>query len=255
MLKNTKTNGLYDFSRHSLVGINPSLCLNGGTTTPTPEEEAIYNSDEFRMFSFKIKRCTQMRSHDWTECPFAHRGEKARRRDPRKFNYAAVACPDFRSGDCRKGEICDYAHGVFEYWLHPAKYRTRACNAGRFCQRKVCFFAHTPEQLRCDNKYKCHFMYKARMEGSNGGGGGGRVGVIGIGIGSKGGESTSSAGLGYEWMMDGSSVEGESDFLKRLRELKIRDGDGVEGELRGLGGVDISDSDLPHIEWISELLA
>lgn len=34
--------------------------------------------------------------HDWTECPFAHNGEKARRRDPRKWSYSSQACPSFR---------------------------------------------------------------------------------------------------------------------------------------------------------------
>ncbi|KAK1307227.1 Zinc finger CCCH domain-containing protein 54 [Acorus calamus] len=110
---------------------------------------SVYETDEFRMYAFKIKRCAKTKSHDWTECPYAHRGEKARRRDPRKFNYSGVACPEFRhAGDCRRGQRCEFAHGVFEFWLHPARYRTRACKAGPRCLRKVCFFAHSPEQLR-----------------------------------------------------------------------------------------------------------
>lgn len=88
------------------------------------------------------------RSHDWTECPFAHPGEKARRRDPRRFHYSGAACPDFRKGTCRRGDACEFAHGVFECWLHPARYRTQPCKDGRNCKRRVCFFAHTPQQLR-----------------------------------------------------------------------------------------------------------
>lgn len=87
--------------------------------------EEIYKSDEFRMYAYKIKRCPRTRSHDWTECPYAHRGEKAQRRDPRRFRYCAIACPAFRNGSCPKGDTCDYAHGVFEYWLHPARYIER----------------------------------------------------------------------------------------------------------------------------------
>ncbi|KAE8676442.1 Zinc finger CCCH domain-containing protein 30 [Hibiscus syriacus] len=46
-------------------------------------------------------------------------------------------------------EICvKYAHGVFECWLHPAQYRTRLCKDGTECDRRVCFFAHMPEELR-----------------------------------------------------------------------------------------------------------
>lgn len=107
-----------------------------------------YSCDEFRMYEFKVRRCMRGRSHDWTECPFAHPGEKARRRDPRRFHYSGTACPDFRKGSCRRGDTCEFAHGVFECWLHPARYRTQPCKDGRNCKRRVCFFAHTPEQLR-----------------------------------------------------------------------------------------------------------
>ena len=107
-----------------------------------------YSCDQFRMFEFKVRRCARGRSHDWTECPYAHPGEKARRRDPRKFHYSGTACPDFRKGNCKKGDACEYAHGVFECWLHPARYRTQPCKDGTSCRRRVCFFAHTPDQLR-----------------------------------------------------------------------------------------------------------
>lgn len=33
---------------------------------------------------------------DWTTCPFAHPGEKAKRRDPRVHTYTGVACPDMK---------------------------------------------------------------------------------------------------------------------------------------------------------------
>ncbi|KAI7989260.1 Zinc finger CCCH domain-containing protein 20 [Camellia lanceoleosa] len=106
------------------------------------------DSDNFRMFEFKVRKCTRGRSHDWTECPFAHPGEKARRRDPRKYHYSGTACPEFRKGSCKKGDGCEFAHGVFECWLHPARYRTQPCKDGSNCRRRVCFFAHSPDQLR-----------------------------------------------------------------------------------------------------------
>ncbi|XP_038993131.1 zinc finger CCCH domain-containing protein 30-like isoform X2 [Hibiscus syriacus] len=111
-------------------------------------KNSIYSTDEFRMYSFKVRPCSRAYSHDWTECPFVHPGENARRRDPRKFHYSCVPCPDFRKGACRRGDLCEYAHGVFECWLHPAQYRTRFCKDGTSCDRRVCFFAHTPEELR-----------------------------------------------------------------------------------------------------------
>ncbi|KAG6531045.1 zinc finger CCCH domain-containing protein 33-like [Zingiber officinale] len=111
----------------------------------------IYGTDEFRMYTFKIKPCSRAYSHDWTECPFVHPGENARRRDPRKLSYSCVPCPEFRKGSCRNGDSCEYAHGVFESWLHPAQYRTRLCKDETGCNRRVCFFAHKPEELRSVN--------------------------------------------------------------------------------------------------------
>ncbi|MCO5591302.1 hypothetical protein L7F22_045283 [Adiantum nelumboides] len=108
----------------------------------------MYSGDEFRMYEFKVRRCMRGRSHDWTECPFAHPGEKARRRDPRRYNYSGVVCPEYKKGSCKKGDSCDMAHGVFECWLHPTRYRTQPCKDGRVCRRRICFFAHTPDQLR-----------------------------------------------------------------------------------------------------------
>ncbi|KAL4310498.1 hypothetical protein GQ457_01G001620 [Hibiscus cannabinus] len=108
-----------------------------------------YGSDHFRMYEFKVRRCTRSRSHDWTDCPFAHPGEKARRRDPRRYRYSSTICSDFRrGGGCPRGDDCEFAHGVFECWLHPTRYRTEACKDGKNCKRKVCFFAHSSRELR-----------------------------------------------------------------------------------------------------------
>ncbi|KAH7655785.1 hypothetical protein IHE45_18G034800 [Dioscorea alata] len=35
-------------------------------------KNGIYGTDEFQMYSFKIKPCSCTYSHDWTECPFVH---------------------------------------------------------------------------------------------------------------------------------------------------------------------------------------
>lgn len=128
-------------------------------------DEAIYSSDYFRMYFYKIKLCVRTGSHDWTECPFAHPGEKARRRDPRKCAYAAISCPDYRNGKCMEVNYCEFAHGVFEYWLHPARYRTRMCSFGTLCRRKVCFLAHTVRQLRSETVYACQLLSQEHMEG------------------------------------------------------------------------------------------
>ena len=234
---------IYGFSEHQFPNLVPPEYYNN-TINNDYIDEAIFGSDEFRMYAYKIKRCPRMRSHDWTECPYAHRGEKAQRRDPRKFSYSAVACLAFRTGKCLKGDTCEFAHGVFEYWLHPARYRTRACNAGRYCQRKVCFFAHTPEQLRSETKYKCHYKYRPRMIN---GGDGDRDG-------SDGQEDATPPPLPLplpvpvqleKKHVESFCCDGVSEFLRSLRGLRIRD---VEDNCES------SESDLPQIDWISELV-
>lgn len=32
--------------------------------------------------------------------------------------------------------------------LHPSRYRTQMCTDGSGCKRRVCFFAHSPDELR-----------------------------------------------------------------------------------------------------------
>ncbi|XVF79621.1 hypothetical protein PTKIN_Ptkin15bG0004000 [Pterospermum kingtungense] len=52
-------------------------------------KNSIYATDEFHMFSFKIRPCLGACSHGWTECPFVHLGENAHRRDPRSQRNSA----------------------------------------------------------------------------------------------------------------------------------------------------------------------
>ncbi|KAL5222947.1 hypothetical protein ABZP36_027660 [Zizania latifolia] len=114
-------------------------------------EEFNTDDDELMMYEFKVRRCPRARAHEWTLCPYAHRGEAARRRDPRRVAYTGEPCPDFRrrpGGACPRGTGCPFAHGTFEMWLHPSRYRTRPCRAGVRCARPICFFAHNDLELR-----------------------------------------------------------------------------------------------------------
>jgi hypothetical protein len=98
--------------------------------------------------------CQRKHHHDTTTCPFFHVNEaKARRRDPSL--YASVPCPDFTSGSsssrrptCPRGERCCFSHNMWEYWLHPTRYRTELCKLGVACSRQMCFFAHDASELR-----------------------------------------------------------------------------------------------------------
>jgi len=113
------------------------------TTVPKSGEEL----ENFYMYNFKITTCPTKYAHDWTSCPYAHSGESARRRDPSL--YKPIPCPESKGGNpCPRGDSCKYAHNDFEYWLHPARYKTEYCKQGPGCSRKICFFAHRPEEIR-----------------------------------------------------------------------------------------------------------
>lgn len=124
-----------------------------GVTTESRElSRPEYKSDDFRMFRLKIEPCSNPNPHCYTDCPFSHPNEKAKRRDPTKIQYDATACPHFRKGQCQFGNACPCAHGVFELWLHPSKYKTELCTrpreVGKECEHPTCFFAHHESELR-----------------------------------------------------------------------------------------------------------
>ncbi|WIA44428.1 hypothetical protein OEZ86_007189 [Tetradesmus obliquus] len=96
----------------------------------------LYDTDEFRLYCFKILPCSKRVPHNWQQCVFAHWGEKARRRDLRTHTYSSQLCPDAkREGGCPKGDACSMSHNIFEAWLHPELYRTQLCTSGASCNR------------------------------------------------------------------------------------------------------------------------
>ncbi|GBF98298.1 hypothetical protein Rsub_10961 [Raphidocelis subcapitata] len=114
----------------------------------------LYASDDFRINCYKVLPCPQRSSHAWAACPFAHPNERLRRRPLHREGqpgplYRAELCPAVRARqECPMGSECGFAHNVFEHWLHPAMYRTRLCASGTACNRAVCFFAHSNDELR-----------------------------------------------------------------------------------------------------------
>lgn len=110
-------------------------------------DDAVVN--DYYMYVFKVQPCPKRGAHDWSSCPYAHPKEKARRRDPRVYKYASTPCPESLKGmSCGRGVDCPYAHSVYEYWLHPNRFRTQMCKKGNQCNRTLCFFAHSASELR-----------------------------------------------------------------------------------------------------------
>ncbi|WIA29524.1 hypothetical protein OEZ86_012024 [Tetradesmus obliquus] len=128
-----------------------SVSCHGAASVIGPHADA-NTSSHFLMYQYKVVLCPKRYSHDWGACPYAHEKEKARRRDPQTFQYSSCICPNASKGECPNGLQCPYAHTLFEYWLHPARFRTQMCRSGTDCRRALCFFAHTAEELRSPGK-------------------------------------------------------------------------------------------------------
>ena len=103
-------------------------------------------SDDFRMFEFKVRRCSRTRAHAATECPYTHPGEKARRRDPRRFHYSGSACPDFRKGSASQGTRASWRTACSSAGCTQAD-TAQLCKDGALRPKGV-LLAHAPNQLR-----------------------------------------------------------------------------------------------------------
>lgn len=48
----------------------------------------------------QVTPCPKRYTHDWVDCPFAHAGERAARRDPWRHRIAGVSCVEFKQVRC-----------------------------------------------------------------------------------------------------------------------------------------------------------
>lgn len=117
------------------------------SSLPASDTAADTPNNNFMMYIYKVQLCNRFDPHDWSSCPFAHEKEKCARRPP--YLYGPSPCPAVKIGtSCPLGSECPLAHNVFETGLHPTRYRTQLCLLGRNCPRRICFFAHSRQQLR-----------------------------------------------------------------------------------------------------------
>ena len=216
-------------------GDGPGTSGNGNQQQEPDEETRL--SDEFRMYEFKVRRCSRTRAHDWTECPFTHPGEKARRRDPRRFSYSGTACPEFRKGSCPRSDACEFAHGVFECWLHPSRYRTQLCKDGLQCTRRACFFAHASNQLRPPTDAFGNVLSGVQRSGSPPGGmtggSGGEKNVVCMPVTSGGANSSVGTSNGNGW---GSSPRNTNEGSSGMKGAWLSNGADGLGDVVGTKG-------------------
>eukprot|EP00775_Hariotina_reticulata_P013425 gene13425-13553_t len=89
--------------------------------------------DQFLQYTYKVVPCDKTWRHDYSTCPFAHSGESSERRHP--STYLPFMCNSTQHSTdlkekCPFGTSCKYAHGHFELWLHPGRFRTKMCSLG-----------------------------------------------------------------------------------------------------------------------------
>jgi hypothetical protein len=195
--------------------------------------------DEFMMYEFKVRRCARARSHDWTARPYAHPGEAARRRDPRRVAYTGEPCPDFRrrpGAACSRGTACPFAHGTFELWLHPSRYRTRPCREGLSCRRRVCFFAHTAAELRfCASKEESSPLPLSPKSTL---------------VASLWESPPVSPVQGRRWVDEPEMDAEMEDLMLAMRELSLRKAAAASAPVLPL----VTEEDGPDFGWVSELV-
>uniref|UniRef100_A0A7I4CX18 C3H1-type domain-containing protein n=1 Tax=Physcomitrium patens TaxID=3218 RepID=A0A7I4CX18_PHYPA len=71
----------------------------------------MYACDQFWMFEFKVRRCMRPRLD---KVPIRHPGKKVRRRNLRHHRCSEMMCLDFRKESYRRGDVCQFVHGMFE---------------------------------------------------------------------------------------------------------------------------------------------
>lgn len=123
--------------------------------------------DDFLVYSYKVVPCDKTWRHDFSSCPFSHPGESSERRHP--STYLPFMCGSTQHSTdlkekCPFGTSCKYAHGHFELWLHPGRFRTKMCSLGENCKRQVCFFAHSEQELRVTSYSKLETAAEAAAQ-------------------------------------------------------------------------------------------
>ena len=107
---------------------------------------------EFNPLTYKIYKCPLglICKLDPKLCLNYH-NKNDKRRNP--YFHKATLCPNLydknkkkQNGKCKKGDNCEYAHNLYEYYYHPDKFRTVHCpqekNRKTCDERLICPYNH-----------------------------------------------------------------------------------------------------------------
>ncbi|KAL7069049.1 hypothetical protein ACR3K2_05820 [Cryptosporidium serpentis] len=148
----------------TITPIRKSTCQVSPANTTIKKRRLTQNitlSNE-ELGEFRTKLCTdhiKSKCLDPDTCFYSH-CSAWQRRNPYKYKYSSVKCPDIdflRKGikgrmslacRCRKGRICPYAHTKEEELYHPDTYKTKICNSYPDCKRYYCPFSHGEDDIR-----------------------------------------------------------------------------------------------------------
>lgn len=97
------------------------------------------------------------------QCPFAHPGEKAKRRCPKRYRYSGTACPEFRrvSQTSSRGSVGSQQHMVLllsgwrQQGLQGNDNLSEACSRSPFCRCCWCRMAAADVRTRAPLHMAC----------------------------------------------------------------------------------------------------
>ena len=111
------------------------------TRPAAPKEKLLFDLDNFKIRECKIVGCT---------CDNYHH-EYERRRNPARYNYSEIPCPNVFKGTwqspilCKNRDKCQLAHTVVEGSYHPRTFKTNYCkqyDCGRCRYGDKCAYIH-----------------------------------------------------------------------------------------------------------------
>lgn len=74
----------------------------------------------------RVRACTRASNAGWLACS---RGVRQHclllQPPPGACWHKPLPCFRLQAGACHRGDACPFAHGIFEWWLHPTRYRTQ----------------------------------------------------------------------------------------------------------------------------------
>ncbi|KDO40161.1 hypothetical protein CISIN_1g048573mg [Citrus sinensis] len=256
MLKDSN-NCVHDFAEHPYcdINLNPIEAIDG----------EIYGADEFRMFAYKIRRCTRTRTTTGRTARTRTVGRRLSVGTHAGYLTVPSLAPRFETEGATKAILASSLTACSSTGFTPPGTAHVHAMPGGFVNVRgrmhggVCHHHH-------HQNHQNHFTAGSTCSSGSG---------SGSSTTTKDHQFATSSAMTMmnmpEYMMSSvtspistvnssannsddqiNCFDGVSEFLKSIKAMKIRDD--INKAKSGVVGFEVSDSDLPNIEWISDLV-